>query len=203
MASRLPLVLVSGQKQQLQSGDLLDVNAIPGPVTLATGSSTSVASQVIDLSTFYTTYPTIEVHIIKLTAVTDNVSLNMLVSADGTNYDNASGNYEWQIYSGNTSTSANSGSNSAILMQLAAGIIGVGALSTASVIGRIYMNNLNDSTLLPTFNFMLSYVTTSTFLIATNTGSCTRTTAQITKSLKLSFSSGNISAIKWRVVGYK
>lgn len=174
------------------------------PVLLATGSAAAVATLTVDLSPYYAIYSTLDVELYNIQSATDNVNFMMLVSVDGTTFDNASGNYQWQSFSANASpTSGAVGTNSATAIQLIGGIVGVGALASASAMVTVRGNNLSSATLLPVFRFESAFVTTGAFLSSSNFGTGTRTTAQITKALRFSFSSGNITTVSWRVRGTK
>lgn len=173
------------------------------PIILSNGSTSASANLTVDLSSFYNIYNTIEVEVYAIQASTDNVSLNMLVSADGTTFDNTSGNYQYQYYSANAApTSAAAGTNSASAIQMAGGIVGSGALASATSSFVVRIDNPSSTSFLPILKFVLNYVTTSNFVTASNVGTGTRVTAQITKALRFSFSSGNITA-SYRIKGYK
>lgn len=174
------------------------------PPILTSGAVSAVANLTIDLSIFYNVYSTIQIDIYNLQSATDNVNFTMLVSTDGTTFDNTSGNYQWQYNAANASpTGAASGTNSAAFIQLMGGIVGSGALASAAHSVMVTANNLSSATLLPIFKFETTFVTTSAFLSGSGLGTGTRTTGQITKALRFQFSSGNITTASYRVRGFK
>lgn len=174
------------------------------PTILTSGTASAVASLTIDLSSYYNVYNSIEVDIYNLQSATDNVNFTMLVSTDGTTFDNASGNYQWQYNAANASpTGAASGTNSATMIQLMGGVVGSGALASAAHSAVVKANNLSSTTLLPIFKFETTFVTTGAFLTGSGLGSGTRTATQITKALRFQFSSGNITTASYRVIGIK
>jgi len=160
------------------------------PITLASGSASSAATLDIDMSAYYNLYTIIEVILYGLVPVTTNTDLQMLVSADGSTFDNASGNYKVNfIYNLDGGTSGGGGSTSATSMLLTSAV-GNTVLNNNNY--RINIINPGSASFFPTISYSFSYVNNGGGYL-TGTGGGWRVAAQITKAVRFKMSSGNIT----------
>lgn len=115
-----------------------------GVDTLASQTVSGAATITINMTAYYNQYRIIEIFFYHLTPTTGNPALNVLVSANGSTYDNATNNYTW--FWGNNAgfTSANSGSG-----DVSATILGGGGLPTAGADGYMVIFNPGSSAFNP------------------------------------------------------
>lgn len=180
------------------------VNAVAandiGPVVLAKGTVTNAATLDIDMSAYYTTYDYVEIKIISARPVTNADILYMRVSPDAVTY-NSTG-YKWNLMAvtGASSTNADdAGTGNTSYIQL------TGACSNTTaqgVNGTIEIFNPGSSTFYPQVNSKFGRYS-NTPAVATSVGTGFLTTAQATRAVRLLFSTGNISTLTYKIIGYK
>lgn len=172
-----------------------------GGILLAKGSVSAVASLDLDLSSYYTTYDTIIIHVFGCRPVTDAVTLYCRLSADGSTYANGASDYAWGFSV--TSTSASTGSFDAADNQIRMSqnvLCGNAAEEHANII--INIKNPNNSALRPLIGWQTDYLDTGG--LPTNVvGTGARLAAQVLRGVQILYSSGNVAAAQYKVIGYK
>lgn len=162
--------------------------------TLASGSVSSAANMSINISAF-SSFRMIEIYYYDIVPVTSGSILNMLVSADGTTYDNGSGNYSW-FWGNNAGFSENSASD--VLARISGGgglPNGTGQTTDGSM--TIFGPGLTVGN--PKIRGDMVVPGSP---VADVDFAATRLTLQTTKGIRFQMSSGNISG-KYLIVGYK
>lgn len=169
-----------------------------GVAFLASGSAAATATMDINLSNFYNLYSFIEVRFYGVIPATNNVTLQMLVSTDGTTFDNGAGNYQWDIgftVSGTLGSGLSSTSDTSITIST-----GVGNTAGQQANGVIRLYNMSNASLRPAMTYEAAIPVNGGTLAIVN-GAGEREAAQITKAIRLLMSSGNITGT-WRAYGY-
>lgn len=160
--------------------------------SLTSGSVTNAATMDLNFSAFTSAYSVI---FIEFTAapITGATNLELLVSSDGSTYNNSAGNYDW--YFGNPAAVGGNSTSSPFIQ-----IVG-GEVNTAGtrVTGWIQLNDPNSASFLPQLLYTAAGVGTQGYGIS---GAGRRLTAQVTKAVRLLFSSGNITGT-YKVFGMK
>lgn len=168
-------------------------------ISLTTGTASGAATIDIDLSNYYTVYDEIKISFFDLRPATDNVSLYMRISADGSTYASAASDYKYQILYG--------------VGAAAGGIQGTGnaQILLANNVDNTStnMNNLDvlikkpgQSTLKPMYGIRFDYVGDSGPAYVTTVTTGLRDNAQVTRGVRFLTSSGNISG-SYSVTGIK
>lgn len=182
------------------------INATPQNVweKLKTGSASGAATMDISLTDVYNVYTHFWIHIYGLVPATNGSYPNLRVSADGTTFDSAAGNYQWVGFfnvAGNNGVGLGSTSDTMITM------VGTstGMTNTSNRFGKIdiYGSNLNSSSAEPMFTFKSDYKNNAgTPAACTVSGNGHRNTGQLTKALRVLMNSGNITG-SWILYGCK
>jgi len=164
------------------------------PATVTSGTSTSVSTIDINMSSYYNLFNVIKIYFYNLRPVTTATDLWLLVSADGTTYDNGASNYAYMLGYHNTTSAGtvnSSGDTKGVI------ITGISNNSAASIVGELTIYSPSVATINP--NIQLSVYYTQAAQI---NGGITRLNNQVTKGIRLQMSSGNITG-SYSVVGYK
>lgn len=174
------------------------VLANSGKAFLTSGSVSAAATLPINLSSYYASYNFIEIRVYNILPATASGSLYLNVSANGTTYDNSSGNYAWTFGYANTSPSAGVGPGVASDTK----IILMNALNITTLPSFVSINIItpNTATYFPTIQWDGTSLQASGTL-ARVYGSGQRLANQLTKGIQLSMSAGNISG-SYSVYGY-
>jgi hypothetical protein len=173
-----------------------------GPLVLATGTASNTATLNINLSSYYTLYDIIVIELMDVQPVTDGAVARLRVSSDGTNYDAGTGNYKYAFIfhsSANTNAPFGETQNHIAISGVSSGVDNA---SSSSFNSTITIYNPGLSTRNPNLKFSSSYFN-NTGEICTLTGSGSRSAAQVTRGLQLSFSTGNIATVKYKIIGTK
>lgn len=168
------------------------VSAATTSTVVLKGTVGNVASLVLNLTPYYTTYDYFRVYIYNLTPVSNGADFYLTYSPDASTYSNT--NYSWRWESGGN----NNGSNfdaQVILFQGVQNNAGYSAMGDFSVAGTNqtsfwqteqgnfgYINSFGNSTVINSAGYL-----------AIN---------QLTKSFKLAFSTGNIATLTYKVEGF-
>lgn len=169
-------------------------SAAKAQTVLAKGTSTSVASVTIDFSTYYNLYDVLEIMIYDISPVSNNVNLQMQVSADGTNFDNGASAYAW-AYQFNGQTNSNADAS----IHLVNGQ-GNGAGTSLSGVFRAF--SPNNTNFFPFFTGQLAVSLNGVVPPAPVNICGVRSIGQITKAVKFFYSSGNVANFSYKVLGY-
>lgn len=159
--------------------------------SLTSGTVTNAATMDINFSAFVANY---QIIFIQFTAapITNNTNLECLVSANGSTFDNGAANYDYMF--GTFSVGSNSTSSTFIEL--------VGAevnTATTRVTGWLQLNDPNSASFMPQIMYNCSAVGTQGYGVV---GGGRRLTAQVTKAVRLLYSSGNITGY-YKVFGMK
>lgn len=175
--------------------------AVTVPVLIASGTASAQATLDINLSTFNGLYLKYAVELYGFQPVTTGTTFRVQVSVDGTTFDGAASNYGWNLNFTMDSNALNGPlTNAADTAIQLTGTSGVGNGAAVAYNGTIQIFNPSVATLNPTVMFDSVYNNGTTNFRAVGNG--TRLTTQLTKGIRLLFSSGNISTGKYRVYGY-
>lgn len=123
--------------------------------------------------------------LISVSPGTDNTNLQMLVSADGSTYDNAAGNYNWNLNYGGGSSAGQPD----VVIQL---IGNCGNTSGYHNDGWIMFQSPSNTSQRPLFEYHLSETDQGGTNAPIN-GVATRKALQATKSIRIKYSSGTIT----------
>lgn len=173
--------------------------ANPGYVFLTSGTTTNAATCDIVLTSYYNLYNVIDIIFYGLQVITNNVTLIMRVSANGTTYDAAAASYSWATGYVNTvpGVGAVGGSASDTSVTLANVIANTASFQ---VTGKITLYSPNSSALHPNATWELVVPPNGGGLARTYGGGF-RLANQVTQAIRLLTSSGNITC-NWRAYGY-
>lgn len=173
------------------------------PILLTSGTVSAAATLSIDLSSWYNKYTTIEIELINFVPATDAVDFLCRLSADGTTYDAGASNYSWSLTFGRSdATNGADGSGGATSIGLNGTGSHVGNAAAKTYNGVIRINNPGSSSVNPSINYTAQYYNqTSSNNHLSVIGGGERLAAQLTKGIRLLYSSGNISAGIYRVWG--
>lgn len=156
---------------------------------VATGTVSAGATIPIDLSSYYTVYDEIIIQFSDLRPVTDNVSMYIRISDDGSTYASGASDYTDQVLYG-TGASAGGVAN-ATAAQINAGS-NWGNTATNMNTLTITIIKPGQSTLRPKIKYEVGYTNNSAAIVTTvNYG--VRNAAQVVRGIQLLTSSGNIS----------
>lgn len=170
------------------------------PQLLATGSVSAAATLPINMSAYYNLYSVIEVQYTGLIPVTTNTDLCIQVSVDGTTFDTAAASYDWVVHYDVTTLNGINSSQSDTQLHIAQSI---NNSAGSHVSGSFRIFAPSNASLNPAMigqSFAISNTTSSTIM---NTWSGYRKAAQLTKGVRLQFSTGNITSGTYSVIGYK
>lgn len=189
---------VSGNVGSVVAG-LPTVNvAVSGTVTqsagtvLFKGTSTSVSSLIINLSSVYTTYDYYRVYIYGVTPVTNGSDLLLTFSTDGSTYNSSSYSWKWENASGNN------GSNSDVAITILPGLQNTSGDQGA---GMFIISGTNAPSFWIQSQGNFGYINNFSSPITINSGGALNV-LQVTKAFKLAFSAGNIATISYKVIGF-
>lgn len=180
-----------------------EVIAPEGPVVLSKGTVSNVSALDIDLSQWYASYDIIEIRLIGMRPTDDGAKIWMLMSADGTNYDNGENNYHWGYLYNIDGNAGSVGSNGDDKIQIAGG---GSYLPSAGTSGIITLHNTGSSSSSPLVSMQLSKISDDGGEygnMSSVTGSAMRRNPQVTKAVRLYYSYGDIAAAKYKIIGYK
>lgn len=176
------------------------------PVLIASGTASAQATLDINFATLNTLFTTIELELISFVPATDNVDIVCRVSVDGTTFDSAAANYRWVVNQGNdgagTPAGGQQGSNSDTGITMNGNVSHIGNAASGGYNSTIKLYNPGVATFKPQIMFQATYLNAvATGVLFTASGSGIRAAAQVTKGLRILFSSGNISSGIWRLYG--
>lgn len=192
----LLICVAAATRPQSLSVFMTNFTASGAPITsggwdsLTSGSVTNAATIDINLSTWYAQYSNIVI-MISVKPVTDNVDLHMLVSADGSTYNTGGSDYTWNFNYGSGSTG-----NTSAFMNLMGNC---GSASGKHNDGWLVMQNLSSATQFPMVRYNIAE-TDAAGGIAPINGAAYRGNNQITKAIRLIYSTGNITGT-YKVLG--
>lgn len=162
---------------------------------LLSGSVTNATTMTINL-TAYTSYKVLKIYFYGIVPLTASANLQMLVSANGSTYDNSSGNYLYFQTYNNSATTANAGAS---YTASASSIALIGAAPTTAGVqstGQLTIMNPGGSSFNPAYDINFN-LTSGAYLHVT----AFRLASQQTQGIQLLFSTGNITG-SYVVVGY-
>lgn len=165
------------------------------PTPLISGTATSATNLTIDLSSWYNVYSEMEIHIINTIPAVDPDNLSILLSADGTTFDNSANNYIWQYHYG-AGQNASTGDTKIRLNDFILGTAPGGNK------GIVRIQNMSAATGYPTVQWQLIGVSHDIHPAMSN-GSGVRTNAQVTKAIRFFYEGGNIASFTYRIIGIK
>lgn len=173
--------------------------AVNVPITIATGTVTNAATLDINMSTYNTLFTTIEVQLISFRPATNAAILEVRLSTDGTTF--VATGYKWNFTYALAAVPGgqdDAGASDTTSIHLT----GSSSSTTAQTIsGEMKLYNPGVATFFPMVKFETArYNDTPATGIAIGMGLIT--TAQVTKGVRVLFSSGNISTGVYRVIGY-
>ena len=164
------------------------------PTTILSGTVTNASTLDINLSNVYNQYSIIKIYFYNMRPVTTSTDLWVLVSADGTTYDNGASNYAYILGYHNTTSAGtvnSTGDTKGVI------ITGISNNSVASIVGELTIFSPSVATINP--NIQLSVYYTQAAQI---NGGITRLNNQVTKGIRFLMSSGNITG-SYSVVGFR
>lgn len=172
------------------------------PIVLSTGSASSVASLDLDLSNWYTVYDVITIEFYGVRPATDGAIARIRVSSDGTTYASGASNYKY-AFKYVTGAGAEGVDGTADTYIAASGTgTGVDNASTSDYNATIKIANPNVSSVYPVLKVDAGFFNSAGEYFWFSGGG-SRQAAQVCRGIQLSFSTGNISAVKYKIIGIK
>lgn len=172
------------------------------PIVLSTGSASSVASLDLDLSNWYTVYDVITIEFYGVRPATDGAIARIRVSSDGTTYASGASNYKY-AFKYVTGGGAEGVDGTADTYIAASGTgTGVDNASTSDYNATIKIANPNVSSVYPVLKVDAGFFNSAGEYFWFSGGG-SRQAAQVCRGIQLSFSTGNISAVKYKIIGIK
>lgn len=172
------------------------------PIVLATGSASSVASLDLDLSNWYTVYDVITIELYGVRPATDGAIARIRVSSDGTTFASGASNYKYGFKYVTGGGAEGVGGTSETYIAASGTGTGVDNASTSDFTATIKVSNPNVSSVYPVLKIDAGYFNSAGEYFWFSGGG-SRQAAQVCRGIQLSFSTGNISAAKYKIIGIK
>lgn len=172
---------------------------LSNPVTLVAGTTvTNQANATVSFASFYTTYDVIDIYVEDIVPATDAQELQLLVSANGTTFDNAASNYKYaNVILASAGTGFSNGvSNVASYISLGGSYGNASGKGNHALI-RIWHPSATNG---PLIQYYPGYISSAGNAIAL-VGTAQRVNSQVTQAIRLQFTN-NISC-SYTVIGYK
>lgn len=183
----------------INNGVIKKIIQTEGPIILARGTASNIATLDIDLTGWYTNYNYFEIILSSIQPATDNVTLQMQVSSDGINYDSSPDNYGWAYDWSIAGANGQQGNTSDTKMDISQNCGNTTGYSSNAVINIF---NPGSSTFRPLFTGTASTISYPGDVASIRFGG-QRKNPQVTRAVRFLFSSGNISTATYKVIGYK
>lgn len=183
------------------TGSAATPTAVSVPIIIATGTASAQATLDINFSSYVAQFTYIEIQLISFRPVTNAAVMQCQLSTDGTTF--IATGYKWGFnYIVGDATPSVGGVSDAGSATTIIQLTGSSSSTTAQTVsGVIRLFNPNSATFFPMVNFSVSRLNDGGFASVSN-GTGVLTTAQVTKGIRILFSSGNVSVGTYRVIGY-
>lgn len=171
-------------------------------VVLSEGSTAAASVLDIDLSNWYNNYDIIIIELFDVLPTSDGAIARLRVSADGTTFASGASNYKYAFkFSTSTASNGFTGASETYIPASGTGS-GVDNAASSSYSATITIKAPGNATYKPKLKISSTFYNSTGDLFDFE-GSGSRENAQVCRAVQFSFSTGNISTAKYKILGIK